>query len=72
MCELGAVVEKLDLQPGDLVVLTVRCRLTQESRERLIQDWERLGQGHRLVVLDDDVELRIIRDGADAGHNGLS
>ena len=52
----------LNLQPGDRVILRSRRRVSDSAYEHLKQSVEELFPGHRVVILEEGLEIFVARD----------
>lgn len=60
-------VSVLSLQPDDILVLSVQARLNDRQREALRAAVGQAVPGHRVLVLEDGMELEVLRLGAEDG-----
>jgi hypothetical protein len=58
-----SAVRRLQLEPGDVLVLTTPLELTGEQRVEIARAWEasRLLPGVRMVILERGMDVRVVR-----------
>ena len=59
-------IEKLQLQPGDVLVLTTNESICESAKEKLIYRLRGLFPNHRCLVLDGTASLHVVSGGTDA------
>lgn len=55
-------IERMDLQPDDVIVITVQGHATQEKLENIKTMIESKFPGHCIIVHDSSIEIKVIRD----------
>lgn len=58
--EIEMAVKKLQLTPGDVVVLKVNAHLSHEGRKRLSEIVSQVVPEHRHLILERDMELAVL------------
>ncbi len=54
--------QRLDLKPNDVFVLSTSCKLTSEQLEKLNQYWRSLMPNNKVIILSDNFKLGVINE----------
>jgi hypothetical protein len=57
---MAAEIAKLELNPGDTIILKVAGKLSYEMIERLKNQIESFSPGHKALVLDQGLDLSVV------------
>jgi hypothetical protein len=57
MCDVGVVVEKLKMEPGEVLVLKFSRALTPETVQRFREWWRREYPNIKALFVDNDIEI---------------
>lgn len=54
-------VVEIEIGDRDVLVIEVDAALTDESRDRIRNEWERLVAQHRVIILDAGMRAKVLR-----------
>lgn len=60
MPSIGSI-ERVHLKPSDVIVARAFDRISDRSKERIAQKLKDIWPDHKVVVLDDAMELKVMR-----------